>query len=179
MQGESLYKKKDGRVVYSEAFQKNLFKSCYKNLLVGAKVPSYVVESVLSHKPSPPYFCFSGASSYLNRFLALALASSNVRTFEVQNTHYLVEVYVGKVEERSLSDMGSQFIVLIHGLVPTPNVRLLDLVCEFVEYRLLKRLPFLIVMVNTTDDKLKGMLSARGLEFYNFMDSAHTGAELI
>lgn len=97
---------------------------------------------------------------------ALILMRMKQTTFKVIHTHNLVEVFVSIDEEyQSLSGMHAPFFVVLHGFISTPNRRLIDLICEFMDYRLTDGVPFLLYSVKPPEEPILAFFRERGLSY--------------
>lgn len=163
MEEVNFYKKTSEGVKFTPDFQKKHFVSCYGPLLRGPKLPNGILRQLGSIRFEPYSVIACPSVAYHSRLIAYVLARLGVTLYQTLYTHNLIEIFVDKVEGKYLSDIGLGFAVLVHGTIPTPNVRLLDLICEFAEYRINNRKPFILVHVGSLETKVHDFLKTRGI----------------
>lgn len=163
--------RENGKLVARQCYFLKMYKSAYSPLLVGLSPTQKQVEAILSTDIKPNSMVFYQFPTGKIAASAVILMKLKVFIFQHFHTHYLIDVKVSKSEEDlSLRQMYSSFYLLLHGFVDTPNVRLLDLICEFLDYKLNSRIPFLLYTVKRPDPQLIDFFSTRGLSYVEIHD---------
>lgn len=173
------YDKKDGLIIPKDCYRRKFLKLAFKDLLKGSPPPKSVISMIMSSTYVPNSLIYYPYEQGDLKAAALILMRMGVYNFRVIHTHYLVEVFVDKSEEDgSLSAMQSPFFVLLHGFIPTPNRRLLDLIREFIEYKSLGGIDFMLFSKEKPSPELQSYFNSRELKTYNIRSAEEQRAIL-
>lgn len=173
------YTKENGKLVPTPEYLRRYLRSAYRDLLTGPAPPPDVSRYILSQDWQAPSLVIYPYSQGIMKAAALILMRLKVASYRVQHTHYLVDVFVDNSEDDgSLSSMYAPFFLLVHGVIPTPNRRLMDLIQEFAEYKLVSRIPFLILCQNSPDRVLVEYFQMKGLPVTTIRGAAESKREV-
>lgn len=168
----AVYEKKDGVLRPTKDFQKRFLRTAYKELLVGPPPPKDVSNWILSHDWESDdkttrmvYYPYEQGAM---KAAALIMMKLKIHSFRVIHSHYLVEVFVSSddADEQSLYQMFSPFFLILHGFIPTPNRRLLDLIQEFIEYKTVEGVPCLFFTKSRPEDVLRNYFNMKGFKYH-------------
>jgi len=158
----SSYEKRDGKLIATPDFKKAYLRQAYKDLIVGQNPPERISRAILN-TDFQPYSFVHYPYPGLTKAAALMLMRMKVSVYRCLHTHYLVEVFVSESEDdASLSSMQAPFFLLMHGVIRTPNRRLLDLIQEFCEYQFQQQVPWVIFSALTPERQLETYFETRG-----------------
>lgn len=161
------YEKRDGLLRPRDCYLRKYLKNAYHNLLTGSSPPKSVITSILDMQVKPNSLVYYPYPYGESKAAALILMKMKISVYRLLHTHTLIDIFVSKSEEDvSLNTMTGAFYLLLHGLVQTPNRRLMDLIMEFVEYRLMEQVPFLVFSVIPPEQELMEYFKNRGLKMY-------------
>ena len=158
------YEKVNGVLVPRKCHSRRYFKRAYADLLVGSKPQKEIAEAASKIDISRNCLVYYPHSMGATRVAALLLLRMQVSIFRQMHTHFLVDVYVSNSEDdKSLKEMFSPFFLLLHGIIPTPNRRLTDLILEFLSYRLSDGVPFMLFAVQKPEPPIENFFRENAL----------------
>jgi len=160
------YKKIDGKLVAENWFKKKFLKKAYGQLMVGSNPFKSVSKQILKSDYEPNSLIYYPYSQGQMKAAALVLMRMGISSFRMIHSHYLIEVFVNNSEEdTALSSMYSPFFLIMHGFIPTPNRRLLDLIQEFCTYKQMEGTPFIVFTTKKPEPALRSFFELQALPF--------------
>lgn len=161
------YDKVSGELKPKPCYIQRYLKSAYQDLLIGPPPKKDVIKEILHTEFKSNSLIYFPHQVGKLKAAALCLMKMRVASFRMLHSHVLVEVFVSKSEDDlSLSTMYGSFFLILHGFIPTPNRRLMDLLQEFLEYRLVERVPFVIFSAKGPEQELIQFFESHGLPQY-------------
>lgn len=173
------YTKEEGKLIPRQCYMKKYLETAYSDLLVGPPASKEQSLAVLNSDLQPNSMIYYPYPTGKMRSAALALMKLKVPSFKVFHTHLLIDIFVSKEETyQNFSSMYSPFFLLLHGFIVTPNRRLLDLIREFLDYRMTDHIPFLLFSVTRPDPALISYFKDRGLPYTEILTKERKEAQL-
>lgn len=161
---ESCYDKSDDGITPSNCLIQKYLNTAYADLLVGAPPAPEVTRAILAAPIKQNSLIHYPYARGRLKAAALCLLKLKITSFRMFHSHLLIDVFVSKVEEEvSLQAMHGSFYLMLHGFITTPNKRLLDLICEFLEYRYTEKIPHLLFTVKPPEPELVQFYEGHGM----------------